>query len=130
VVSEDETYAGLYDFLAATETAEESYRIATGYMQQKLWGKALERLERAIKAGTTDADIFNARGVVLTRLLRHDEAFASFERAESMDASQAGYRLNMAIVRHLQGRRHEAAVLYQQVLEMEPAYEGYLDLGP
>jgi Flp pilus assembly protein TadD len=99
-------------------------------MQQRLWGKALERLERAIKAGTTDADIFNARGVVLTRLLRHDEAFASFERAESMDASQPGYLLNMAIVRHLQGRRHEAAVLYQQVVEMEPAYEGYLDLGP
>ena len=130
VVSEDETYAGLYDFLAAAETAEESYRIATGYMQQRLWGKALERLERAIKAGTTDADIFNARGVVLTRLLRHDEAFASFERARSMDTSQAGYRLNMAIVRHLQGRRHEAAVLYRQVVEMEPAYEGYLDLGP
>jgi hypothetical protein len=36
----------------------------------------------------------------------------------------------MAIVRHLQGRRHEAAVLYQQVVDMEPTYEGYLDLGP
>ena len=130
VVAEDETYEGLYDFLAATETTQESYRIATGYMQQALWAKALERLERAIKAGSIDADIFNARGVVLTRLARHDEAFAMFERAESLDPDRAGYRMNMAIVRHLQGRRHEAAVLYQQVVDMEPSYEGYLDLGP
>jgi hypothetical protein len=33
----------------------------------------------------------------------------------------------MAIVRHLQGRRHEAAVIYQQLVEMEPSYQGYLD---
>ena len=130
VVAENETYAGLYDFLASTESTEESYRIATGYMQQAQWNKALERLETAIKGGTADADVYNARGVVLTRLSRYDEAFAMFERAELLDPDRAGYRLNMAIVRHLQGRRHEAAVLYRQVVEMEPAYEGYLDLGP
>jgi len=130
VVAEDATYGGLYDFLAATEAPEESYRIATGYMQQTQWDKALERLDVAIKSGATDADIYNARGVILTRLSRYDEAFTMFERAELADPDRAGFRMNMAIVRHLQGRRHEAAVLYRQVVEMEPAYEGYLDLGP
>ena len=38
-----------------------------------------------------------------------------------------GVRLNMAIVRYLQGRRHEAAVIYQQVIDMDERYDGLLD---
>ena len=38
-----------------------------------------------------------------------------------------GVRLNMAIVRYLQGRSHEAVVIYRQVIEMDDRYEGYLD---
>ena len=127
VISEDDSYAGLYDFLAATETAEESYRIATGYMQQELWEKALDRLNDAVAADPRFAAGHNARGVVLTRLGDLDDAFGVFEYAEELAPTEPGIRLNMAIVRYLQGRRHEASVIYRQVLEMEPAYQGYLD---
>jgi len=116
------------DFLAATETAEESYRIATGYMQQQQWDKALERLDDALAADPQDASAHNARGVVLTHLGDYDEAYRMFERAEKLAPTDAGIRLNMAIVRHLQGRRHEAPVIYRQLLEMEPSYQGYLDI--
>jgi Flp pilus assembly protein TadD len=51
-----------------------------------------------------------------------------FERAEELSPTDSGIRLNMAIVRYLQGRRHEAGVIYRQLLDMEPSYEGYLDL--
>ena len=34
----------------------------------------------------------------------------------------------MAIVRLLQGRRNEAAVIYQQVIDMDSRYDGMLDL--
>ncbi len=128
VVSQDDSYAGLYDFLAATETAEESYRIATGYMQQQLWDKAMERLDDALGADPQMATAYNARGVVLTHLGDYDEAFLNFERAEELAPTDAGIRLNMAIVRHLQGRRHEANVIYRQLVDMEPSYEGYLDI--
>ena len=37
--------------------------------------------------------------------------------------------LNMAIVRYLQGRRHEAVVIYRQVVEMDDRYQGYLDFS-
>lgn len=129
VISEDDSYTGLFDFLAAAETSEESYRIATGYMQQAEWAKALERLDKAIAADASNADAFNARGVILTRQGQYDEAYEMFERAEELAPTDAGIRLNMAIVRHLQGRRHEATVIYEQLIEMEPAYEGYLDLS-
>ena len=128
VIAEDDSYAGLYDFLAATETARESYRIATGYMQQEQWDKALERLDDALAADSELAMTHNARGVVLTRLGDYEEAYRMFERAEELTPTDAGIRLNMAILRHLQGRRHEASVIYRQLLEMEPAYEGYLDI--
>ena len=128
VVAEDDSYGGLYDFLAATETAEESYRIATGYMQQQQWDKALERLDDALAADPQDASAHNARGVVLTHLGDYDEAYRMFERAEELAPTDAGIRLNLAIVRHLQGRRHEATVIYRQLLEMEPSYQGYLDI--
>jgi len=128
VVSEDDSYTGLYDFLAATETAEESYRIATGYMQQEQWDKALERLDDALAADPQMASTYNARGVVFTHQGDYDEAYAMFERAEELSPTDSGIRLNMAIVRYLQGRRHEAGVIYRQLLDMEPSYEGYLDL--
>ena len=127
VVAEDDSYTGLYDFLAATETATESYRIATGYMQQQLWDKALERLNDALAADPQMASTYNARGVVLTHLGDYDAAYVMYERAEELTPTDSGIRLNMAIVRHLQGRRHEAAVIYQQLVEMEPSYQGYLD---
>ena len=41
--------------------------------------------------------------------------------------TNTGVMINMAIVRYLQGRRHEAAVLYRQVVEMNSRYEGFLD---
>ena len=127
VIAEDDSYTGLYDFLAATETAEESYRIATGYMQQQQWDKALERLDNALVADPGLSSAHNARGVVLTRLGDYDEAYNMFEKAEELAPADAGIRLNMAIVRHLQGRRHEATVIYRQLVDMEPSYEGYLD---
>ena len=128
VIAEDDSYEGLFDFLAATETAEESYRLATGYMQQQQWDKALERLDDALRADPQMVTAHNARGVVLTNLGDYEEAFTMFERAEELAPTDAGIRLNMAIVRYLQGRRHEAAVIYRQLLEMAPTYEGYLDV--
>lgn len=127
IVARDDNYAGLFDFLAAAETAEESYRVATGYMQQEQWDKALERLDQAIAADPRNADAYNARGVVLTNRGSYDEAYRMFELAEERAPDDAGIRLNMAIVRHLQGRRHEAGVIYRQAVEMQPAYEGFLE---
>jgi hypothetical protein len=33
----------------------------------------------------------------------------------------------MAIVRYLQGRRHEAQVIYRQVVDSDDRYEGFLN---
>ncbi|MFH1566509.1 MAG: tetratricopeptide repeat protein [Gemmatimonadota bacterium] len=127
VVARDAAYEGLFDFLEAAESAEESYRLAVGYLQQGEYEKALEKCDLALRADPGLADAYNTKGVVLTRLGQYDAAFGMFERAEELMPTNPGIRLNMAIVRHLQGRRHEAAFIYRQVIEMDARYQGFLD---
>ena len=127
VISQDDSYEGLLDFLAEVESADENYRIAVAYMQQNEMDKALERLDRALAASPQMADAYNARGVVLVNKSRYDEAYEMFEAAEELTPTNPGVRLNMAIVRYLQNRRHEAGVIYQQVIDMDSRYEGFMD---
>ena len=126
VIAQDDSYEGLLDFLADVESAGENYRIAAAYLQQQEFDKALERLDRALDTDPEMGDAYNARGVVLTHKGRYDEAFSMFEKADALMPSNPGVRLNMAIVRFLEGRRNEAAVLYQQVIEIDDRYEGFL----
>ena len=127
IVAIDEVYEGLFDFLEATESAEQYYQLASGYMQQSRWDKALEYLEFALSGDPEMGDAHNALGVVLTRQADYEGAYAAFSRAEELMPTNAGVMINMTIVRYLQGRRHEAAVLYRQVVEMDSRYEGFLD---
>ena len=127
VVAVDDAYEGLFDFLEATESAEHYYQLAAGYMQQSRWEKALEYLDHALTGDPTMGEAHNALGVVLTRQGNYDGAYAAFSQAEELMPTNAGVMINMAIVRYLQGRRHEAAVLYRQVVEMNSRYEGFLD---
>jgi tetratricopeptide (TPR) repeat protein len=128
VVGQDEAYDGLLDFIAAAESAKENYDVGARYMQQALWDKALERLDRAISADPALGDAYNSKGVVLARQGDLEGAIEAFQRAEELMPDNAGVRLNRAIIRHLQGRRHEAAVIYRQVIEMDSRYEGFLDI--
>jgi len=127
VVAVDDDYEGLFDFLEATESAEQYYQLAAGYMQQSRWDKAVEYLEYALSGDPEMGDAHNALGVVLTRQGDYDGAYSAFSQAETLMPTNTGVMINMSIVRYLQGRRHEAAVLYRQVVEMDSRYEGFID---
>ena len=127
VVSRDAAYDGLFDFLEAAESAQENYRIGVAYIQQGELDKAMERFDRALRGDPQLADAYNSKGVVLTRMGEYEAAFGVFGQAEELMPNNPGVRLNMAIVRYLQGRPHEAAVIYRQVIEMDARYQGFLD---
>ena len=126
VVAQDESYEGLFDFMAASESAEEIYRIASGYMQQEQWNKALERIDQALVGDPENGHSYNAKGVIFAHQGNFDQAYDFFEHAENLLPNNHGVRINMAIVRYMQGRRHEAAVIYEQVVQMDPRFEGFL----
>jgi tetratricopeptide (TPR) repeat protein len=127
LIAQDEAYEGLLDFLAEVGSAEEHYRIAVSYVQQEEYDRAIERLDQALRADPQMGDAYNTKAVALAYLGRYDEAYALLEEAEALLPSHPGIRLNMAIIRYLQGRRHEASVIYQQVIDMDERYAGFLD---
>jgi tetratricopeptide (TPR) repeat protein len=127
IVSQDDAYDGLLGFLAEVGSADEHYRIAVSYMQQEEYDRALERLDQALRADPEMGDAYNTKAVILSNKGNYEEAYALLEEAEAQLPTHPGIRLNMAIVRYLQGRRHEAAVIYQQVIDMDDRYNGFLD---
>ena len=66
VVSLDESYVELFDFLAEVGNAQESYDIGVSYLRQDKFDLALAQFEEAIVADDLFADAINAKGVVLT----------------------------------------------------------------
>lgn len=127
IISEDDAYDGLLDFLAEVESAEEHYKIASAYMQQEEYDRALDRLDKALASDPQMGDAYNAKAVVLCQRGAYDEAYSLLEEAEKLMPAHPGVRLNMAIVRYLQGRRNEAQVIYQQVVDSDDRYEGFLN---
>ena len=127
IISEDDAYDGLLDFLAEVESAEEHYKIASAYMQQEEYDRALDRLDKALASDPQMGDAYNAKAVVLCQRGAYDEAYGLLEEAEKLMPAHPGVRLNMAIVRYLQGRRNEAQVIYQQVVDSDDRYEGFLN---
>ena len=127
IVSQDDAYDGLLDFLAEVGSADEHYRIAVSYMQQEEYDRAIERLDQALRADPEMGEAYNTKAVILSNKGNYEEAYALLEKAEVQLPTHPGIRLNMAIVRYLQGRRHEAAVIYQQVIDTDDRYIGFLD---
>ena len=128
IIAQDPAYDGLMDFLTGVESAEESYQAAASYLRLGELKRALERVEQALDVAPDMGHGHNMRAVILARQARYAEAYQALETAENYLPTDPGLRLNMAIVRLLQGRRNEATVIYQQVIEMDSRYKGMLDI--
>ncbi len=127
VVAQNAAYDGLFDFLSGSEALAADYNIAVKYLQQERYGKALAQLESVLTANPLYFDALNAKGVVLAKEGDHAAAYSAFEAAVEVEPGNAGVRLNMAIIRYIQGQQDEAVQLYRQVLTMDSRYQGMLD---
>ena len=127
VLAQNDAYAGLFDFLLAAASAEESYRAAVAYLKQGELAEAVAWLDRAISASPQMADAHNTRGVVLTRMGRYRDALSMFERSMDLEPSNPGFQLNVAILHFLEGRHDMAREVYQRVVSRDDRYDGVLD---
>ncbi|MSR83118.1 MAG: tetratricopeptide repeat protein [Candidatus Latescibacteria bacterium] len=128
LTTQDESYAGLLDFLAGAESSDEGYHSALAYVQQDQFDKALEYLDQVLQLAPEMADALNLRGVVLARKGQYEEAYAAFARAAELEPANPGIQLNMAIMCYVQGRREEAVEIYRKVIEQDSRYQGLLDI--
>jgi tetratricopeptide (TPR) repeat protein len=79
--------------------------IALGYAQQKLHKpqEALEHYERALRARSNDAELFNNYGIVLQDLGRLSEAIESYEAALKINPADTLARFHKALANLLRG---------------------------
>jgi Flp pilus assembly protein TadD len=73
------------------------------------------------------ADAYNAKGVILTRRRQYDEALMLFRKALELNPGDAGFRINVALAYHLQGRGDDAQQVYREAVQINRDFAGVLD---
>ena len=104
--------------------AENAYNEGASYLDLGSLEKAMESFERALSLNPELAHASNAMGVIQTRRRNYDDAIELFRKAVSLAEDNTGFRWNLVVVYHLQGRRTEALEEYNRVIQIDPGYEG------
>lgn len=107
------------------------YDTGAHYLRIGRLTEAMDMMDRALTLDPDFADAHNARGVIYTKMGRYDRAnydraLEAFNTALSLDPSNAGIRLNIAIVYILQGNMDQARQQYNQARQLDPSYQDAL----
>ncbi len=108
-------------------SADNAYGEGASYLQLNALDKALAAFDRAIGLNPDLADAYNAKGVLLTRRREYDEAAPLYQKAIALAPEDAGFRWNLVVLYHLQGKRAEAEAEYRKVIQIDREYEGRAD---
>ncbi|MDA0747962.1 MAG: tetratricopeptide repeat protein [bacterium] len=109
------------------DTAEGLYDAGSTYLRLGQLDRALDAFNRALEMDPTLADAYNARGVIFTRRREYDKALEMYEKALEHNSNDAGFRINVAITYHLQGRKDASEKAYQEALNLNQDFSGVLD---
>jgi tetratricopeptide (TPR) repeat protein len=109
------------------DSAEGLYDAGAAYLRLSQLERAETSFTDAIKMDPNMADAYNALGVVLTRRRQYNEAIELFTKALELNANDAGFRINIALAYHLQGRSTDAEQAYQLAVDTNSDFAGVLD---
>jgi len=63
-------------------------------LKNREYTKSIESYDKAIELDSTDAELYNMRGIAKSDFLMYDEALADYEKAIELDSNVAVYYLN------------------------------------
>ena len=63
-------------------------------LKNREYTKSIEDYDKAIKLDSTDAELYNMRGIAKSDFLMYDEALADYEKAIELDSNVAVYYMN------------------------------------
>ncbi len=109
------------------DSAEGLYDAGAAYLRLSQLERAETSFTDAIKMDPGLADAYNALGVVLTKRRRYEEAIELFGKALELNPNDAGFRINIALTYHLQGRAADAEQAYQLAVDSNSDFAGVLD---
>ena len=107
--------------------AEDYYDAGVKYMEFKRFKEAVEMLETAINMKPVFPDAINTLGVCYTKLEEYAKAIEFYEEALQQAGEHAGYMLNIAITQFMLGNKGLAKQKYEEVVMIDPMFEGKLD---
>ena len=107
--------------------AEDYYDAGVKYMEFKRFKEAVEMLETAINMKPVFPDAINTLGVCYTKLEEYAKAIEFYEEALQKAWEHAGYMLNIAITQFMLGNKGLAKQKYDEVVMIDPMFEGKLD---
>lgn len=100
--------------------AQGQYAVGRYHDGMRAWDKAARAYQRAIAADPRHAEAYNALGVALARLGRHDEAELALHRAVAIDPQRAHVRSNLGFAMLLAGRLQEALAELKAAVRLDP----------
>ena len=81
-------------WLLSNPVADDYNFSAYDNLKNREYTKSIEDYDKAIKLDSTDAELYNMRGVVKNEFFMFDEALADYEKAIELDSNVAVYYMN------------------------------------
>lgn len=110
----------------SANTADGAYDAGAAYLRVDHLEKASAMFDRALALAPTHVDALNAKGVLLTRQARYDEALEYYRRALQLD-DNTGVRMNIALTYYLKGERQTADRMFEEVVALDDSYGELFD---
>ena len=107
--------------------AEDYYDAGVKYMEFKRYKEAIGMLETAINMKPVFPDAINTLGVCYTKTEEYVKAIEFYEQAIQQAGEHAGFLLNIAISQFMLGNKGLAKQKYEEVVMLDPMFEGKLD---
>ena len=112
--------------VTSLDTPDGAYDAGVAYLRANHLEKALGMFDRALSMDARHVDAINARGVVLTKQGRYDEALDLFRQAMDL-RDDNGVRMNIALTYYLKGERDTADRLFDEVVADDETYGDLFD---
>ena len=107
--------------------AEDYYDAGVKYMEFKRYKEAIEMFETAINMKPVFPDAINTLGVCYTKTEEYPKALEFYDEAIQQGGEHPGYLLNVAITQFMLGNKGLARQKYEEVVMLDPMFEGKLD---
>lgn len=107
-------------------TVDGAYDAGAAYLRVDHLDKAGAMFDRVLALAPNHVDALNAKGVLLTRQGRYDEALDYYRRALQLDDNN-GVRMNIALTYYLKGERQTADRLFEEVVALDDSYSELFD---
>ena len=85
-------------WLLSNPIADDFNFLAYENLKNREYTKSIEDYDKAIELDSTDAELYNMRGIAKSDFLMYDEALADYEKAIELDSNVAVYYMNRGYV--------------------------------